>query len=339
VDATVLTDRPTGAARVVRGLLSALSTADPELSVVALAREGTPPPPDVATWTVAPRRGLGWELRGAAAAARAAEADLLFTVRELVGPRNPPTVLHVFEPPAYRIRRSVGRNAAKDALLAAVFPRSLRRAAAVTAGSATTASWLRDRYGVDAEVVLPGIDAEFFEPGRAAERRRPYLLHIAGADPRDATDLLDRALRQLGREAPCVVVAGGGGSSLSSASVERVGWVDDDELRALYRGALALVHLARYEAYGGLPALEAMALGTPVVALRAPGVTEALEGAALLVDRPDPASLAHALANVVRDAALRRELAAEGRVRVEPLRWERAATQFAAVFRRALSAP
>jgi glycosyltransferase involved in cell wall biosynthesis len=201
----------------------------------------------------------------------------------------------------------------------------------VTAGSATTAAWLRERHGVEAEVLLPGIDSEFFEAGPSAEREEPYFLHIAGSDPRDATELLDG----LGPDAPLVLVAGGGGAGLASPRVERLGWVSDDDLRRLYRGAVGLVHLARYEAYGGLPALEAMALGTPVIALEAPGVTEALAGAARLVERPASSALEAAMAELARDASLRGRLVEAGRARVEPLRWERVAAQLADVCRRA----
>jgi glycosyltransferase involved in cell wall biosynthesis len=112
--------------------------------------------------------------------------------------------------------------------------------------------------------------------------------------------------------------------------------VSDPELRSLYRGALAFVHPSRYEAYGGLPALEALALGTPVVALEAPGVTEALQGAALLVEGADPAALAGALRAILSDPELRSRLVQAGRERVAPLRWERAARELAAVFERTL---
>ncbi len=152
------------------------------------------------------------------------------------------------------------------------------------------------------------------------------------------------ALADPGPILPRLVVAGSGSLELGARAaaigvadrVEVRGWVSDSELRALFRGAVAFIHPTRYEAYGGLPALEALALRTPVVAFEAPGVTEALAGAALLVERPDPKVLAEALRIVASDSSLRRRLAEAGRERVEPLRWEQVARELAAVFRRVL---
>jgi hypothetical protein len=70
--------------------------------------------------------------------------------------------------------------------------------------------------------------------------------------------------------------------------------------------------------------------------LRAPGSTEALEGAALLVDRAEPELLAAALRQVTGGQALRERLSRAGQERVEPLRWDRAAAEFTAVFHRLL---
>ena len=124
-----------------------------------------------------------------------------------------------------------------------------------------------------------------------------------------------------------------------SVDVDIAGWVSDDELRELYRGALALAHPTKYEAYAGLPALEAMALGTPVVALDAPGSTEAMEGVGVVLPREDAMLLAQAFARVRDDAGHRADLAARGRVFAQRLTWEAAAAGFAAAFRRALGRP
>jgi glycosyltransferase involved in cell wall biosynthesis len=356
VDATPVTARATGAGRAIRNLLATLPAVDPGRSYLALvteegARAVEHAAPDVELHVVASGRGLAWELRCAAGAAAEHGADLLFTVRELVGAGPPPTVLHVFEPPAYRLRagRAAGlRRTAKDALLAALLGRSLRRAAAVTAGSATTAAWLRAHHGIEATVVLPGIDDAFFETDGAAATAAPYLLHLGSGDARDRTDVVVAALARLADAAPLLRVAGLGEAGRAEfvrlaeergvgARVEALGWVTDDELRALYRGALAYVHASRYESYGGFPALEAMALGTPVVAFDAPGVTEALTGAAILVERADAEGLAAGIRELAHDPALRARLADAGRQRVEPLRWSRAARDLAAVFARVLA--
>ena len=115
--------------------------------------------------------------------------------------------------------------------------------------------------------------------------------------------------------------------------------MSDDRLRELYRGALAFAHPTKYEAYAGLPVLEAMALGTPVVVLDAPGATEAVEGVGIVVPREDPDLLADAFARLRDDSALRADLAARGRALARGLTWESAAAGFAAAFRKALALP
>jgi glycosyltransferase involved in cell wall biosynthesis len=305
--------------------------------------------PDVEVHEVPPTRGRAWERHGAGLAA--AGADLLFTVREAVPLAGPPTLMHVFEPPSYRLR-TVGRPGAaelkrvtKDALLAAGFRRSVRRAAAVTAGGQATADWLAHHTGRTAEVVLPGIDPVFFRdegppPGEAA-----YALHPASGDARENTPLVLRAFARSELSGLRLVLVGTPASAQDrirrvarrlGVDVELPGWVTDERLRELYRGALAVVAPTKYEAYAGLQALEAMALGTPVVALDAPGVTEALAGRALLIRREDPRELAAAIVRLWADHELRADLATRGRAFAHELTWERSAASFAAAFRRAL---
>jgi glycosyltransferase involved in cell wall biosynthesis len=118
--------------------------------------------------------------------------------------------------------------------------------------------------------------------------------------------------------------------------VELPGWVTDERLRELYRGARAVVAPSKFESYAGLQVLEGMALGTPAIALDAPGVTEALEGRAILIGREDFNELADALVRIRDDEALRVHLAARGRELAHGLTWERAAAGFAAAFRKVL---
>jgi glycosyltransferase involved in cell wall biosynthesis len=356
VDALALGQRSKGAARVLANLLACLPGADPQLRYVALvAGDGVARlrevAPDVDALEVEPSGGLDWELRGVARAA--ASADLLFTVREIVPRSGPPVHMHVFEPPSYRLQAR-GRptstelkRLAKDALLTLGFRSSVRRAATVTAGSQATADWILRRSGCAAEVVLPGIDPVFFTDGGAASPETPYMLHFSSGDARENTDLVLRAFGA-NRFAGVRLVVVGTPERLQEAirarartlgaDVELAGWVTDERLRELYRGALAVVTPSRYEGYAGLPALEAMALGTPVVALAAPGVTEALEGRAVLIRTEDVDALAAALSRIRDDDALRAELVRRGSELARSLTWEASASSFAAAFRRALEA-
>jgi glycosyltransferase involved in cell wall biosynthesis len=115
--------------------------------------------------------------------------------------------------------------------------------------------------------------------------------------------------------------------------VEFVGWVSDERLRDLYRGAIALVHPSRYEGFAGLQPLEAMAQGIPVLALDAPGTTEALDGVAELVRTEHPEDLADAMRRLATDEIHRARLGETGRERVCDFTWERAAARFVEVFK------
>ena len=355
VDALALGARSKGAARVLANLLACLPAADPQLRYVALvAGEGVKllrdRAPEVDVIEVDPSGGLGWELRGVARAA--AGADLLFTVREVVPLSGPPVLMHVFEPPTYRLRARGRPDAAevkrlaKDALLTAGFRWSVRRAAAVTAGSQATADWVRRHTGRSSEVVLPGIDPVFFtDKPMVSSEELPYMLHLSSGDARENTDLVLRAFAT-GKVAGIRLVLVGTPDRLReqirrraralNLDVELAGWVTDERLRELYRGALAVVTPSRYEGYAGYPALEAMALGTPVVALEAPGVTEALEGRAVLVRGEHAESLAEALARLRDDEGLHADLVRRGRAHAHSLTWEASAAAFAAVFTRTL---
>lgn len=354
IDATLIGARTKGAGRVLRNLLRELPAADRDHEYVGLVTDdGARVLADDDTAilrTVSFRRGLSWELSGVARAALAAGADLLFTVRELTPRRRLPTVVHIFEPPIYRLRSGVPRSPveakhlAKDAVLAAMLRASVRRAAAVTAGSATTAEWLRAHTGAEARVVLPGIDPVFLsQEDPAPTGGAPFVLHPATGDRRENTDLVLRAWTSQTLADIELVLVGASSTERERLRAEIVrlgiesrvdarGWVTDEELRQLYRTAAAVLHPTKYEAYAGYPALEAMALGTPVIALAAPGATEALSGAAVLLEHETAEAIASAVAALVADPARRRALGREGRARARELTWDHMASELAAVF-------
>lgn len=350
IDATPVSPRATGATRVLTNLLAVLPAVAPENQYLALVTPAGAPvvavaAPRVELTEVDVGSGIGWELWGAGKAAANAGADILFTVRECAPMVGPPAVIHVFEPPAYRLRaKTFDRRFVKDAFLHVALRRSARRAAVVTAGSQTTAAWLRRRYGIEPPIVYPGLEASFFIDGEPPSGVAPYFVHLAGGDPRDNTALVLSAVARARLPGVRLMVIGtperlrprllARVAELGLGEVaEVVPWVTDERLRGLYQGALAVIHPSRYEGFAGYPALEAMALGTPVVALEAPGVTEVLQDVALLIERPDPALLAAALERLADDPELRRGLARKGRERVRGLTWEAAAESFAVVFR------
>ncbi len=109
------------------------------------------------------------------------------------------------------------------------------------------------------------------------------------------------------------------------------GYVAEEDLSALYSGAVAFVFPSLYEGFG-LPALEAMACGTPVVTSNTTSLPEVVGDAALLVDPTDPDQLCEAMSTILSDHSLREELRRKGLMRAAEFRWEKCAELTAEVY-------
>jgi glycosyltransferase involved in cell wall biosynthesis len=114
-----------------------------------------------------------------------------------------------------------------------------------------------------------------------------------------------------------------------------IGWVGDETLPGLLRAADLFCFPSLYEGFG-LPPLEAMAAGTPVLAGRCPAVEEVLGDAALLVEPTEVESIAIALARLVEDDPLRQRLARSGRARAIAFSWDRSAAETLTAYRETL---
>jgi len=204
--------------------------------------------------------------------------------------------------------------------------RSLERASRVACVSRAVADEIVRGFAVPAsmiELVPNGVD-EFFTPGGEEE---DYILFTGTLEPRKGIVELLAAWRRLGASRPRLVLCGDAGWKThvpDEPGVEVTGYVTKERLRDLYRGALAFVYPSRYEGFG-IPPLEAMACGSPVIATRTGAIPEYAEGAALLVDANDVEGLRDAIARVLSDAALRRELRARGPERARSWGWDRGA--------------
>jgi glycosyltransferase involved in cell wall biosynthesis len=117
--------------------------------------------------------------------------------------------------------------------------------------------------------------------------------------------------------------------------VRVLGYVDDTDLAVLMAGALALAFPSLYEGFG-LPALEAMACGTPVLTANTSSMPEVVGDAGLPVDPLDVEAITAGLARLVADDALRRDLRTRGLARAATFSWERAAHETLAVLRAAV---
>jgi glycosyltransferase involved in cell wall biosynthesis len=315
VDVSPLVQTRAGTARHVRGLVGALR-ARPGLELELVSFGGTGRASSVL-------RDAIWYPVGLRRRARALDLLHCTTFR---GPARAaiPTVLTVHDlailrsPEAFpRWHRLYG---------SAGLLRVLRAADAVVAVSEFTRGEVLELAGVPAErvrVVPNGVDPMFTPEGEAAEG--DYVLAVATLEPRKNLGRTVEAARLAGVELRVVGARGWGG-------VEVEGWVGelpDSELAGLYRGARCVVYASLYEGFG-LPVLEAMACGTPVVTSRATAMEEVAGGAAVLVDPLDTEAIAAGIADAV---ARRDELVPAGLRRASELSWERAADAVEALWR------
>lgn len=237
---------------------------------------------------------------------------------------------------------------------------SCRHARRLVAISESGRQDIHRQFGVPPEridVVTPGVTADYrpLPPAEvdAFRRRqsldRPFFLHVGTLQPRKNIPVLLDALARLGRPDAWLVLVGGKGW-LYDEIFERVrelglaervrfaGYVDDAELPLWYNAAAALVFPSLYEGFG-LPIVEALACGAPVIAADTSSLPEAGGTAALYFDPHDADALAAQLAAVLNDEALRRRLREAGPAQAARFSWERAGREMAAVYQRALGQP
>lgn len=247
-----------------------------------------------------------------------------------------------------RLRRSAAFRAGLRA--------SMRRADRIVVPSHAVAGALREvmpAIAADVVRVVPhGVAESFAAPApdaRAATLARlglarPYLLHVGTVEPRKNVDVLLDAwerLRGAGRDLDLVLAGRSGwnvatlerrlAAARATGRVHHLGYVADADLPALYASACLCVFPSAYEGFG-LPSLEAMACGAPVLASDAGALGENLDGAAARA-AATPSALAAAIASLLDDPAARAALAAAGTARARAFRWDRAAAATLACYR------
>ena len=233
-----------------------------------------------------------------------------------------------------------------------VVPRSVARTDRVLADSESTRDDLIAHFGTPPEkvhVLYCGVDARFHpekEPGEQERLRdrysieSPYVLSVGTLQPRKNYVRLIKALANLPPVNLQLVIAGGRGwlyeDVLAEAEkhgdcVRVLGFVDDADLPALLRNAALFAFPSLYEGFG-LPVLEAMACGVPVVCSNASSLPEVAGDAALTIDPLDTDGLAEAMSRVLADADLRQEMIDRGLAQAARFTWEKAARQLLGLF-------
>jgi len=237
--------------------------------------------------------------------------------------------------------------------------RAARRAAKIITGSINSKEDILKTYGLEegkVEIVLCGVDPAFFEPPgpRRIEEvavkyglRRPYILSVSRLNPRKNLDVLAGAFSRFkaaGRRPHALVIAGrqdfetkktiASVRAAGGADVCLPGFVADEDLPSLYHGAETFVYPSLFEGVG-LPVLEAMASGVPVLTSATSSLPEIAGDAALTVNPRSEEEIAAALARLSDDRALREMLSTKGRTRAREFSWETAARRTLEIYRSA----
>ncbi len=246
------------------------------------------------------------------------------------------------------------------AYLESAVPRSVQRADFIVTDSENTKNDVVCLLGARperVEVVPGGVDPAFHpetDPERLRQLREhlgvgetPFILFVGVIEPRkNLNRLMDafaifKARRRLPHK---LVLVGRRGwlwegivshaeSSPVAGDILFAGYVPEEQLSALYTAADVFVFPSLYEGFG-LPPLEAMACGTPVLASKAASLPEVVGDAGLLVDPHEPEQMAAALELLVLDEGLRADLRRKGQERAASFTWQAAATKLLAVYRR-----
>lgn len=243
--------------------------------------------------------------------------------------------------------------------LARAVPKSIKKATKVIAISQNTKKEIIEEYGTDPakiEIVYPAVDHDYYKkssPELVKEITskykidKPYILSVGTQEPRKNLVGLLRAYSALDEEIKqkyALVLTGGKGwldteinnlynELKDKYSVIRTGYVEESELPPLYTGAAVFAYPAFYEGFG-MPPLEAMACGTPVVVGNNSSLPEVVGDAGLLVDAKNTQDIAKALTRVLTDKKLADDMIQKGLLQAQKFNWVTEAKKLAEIFRR-----
>ncbi len=240
-----------------------------------------------------------------------------------------------------------------------VVPWSVRRATHILADSQATKDDLIQFYNTPDEkvtVLYAGVSSDFqpvsSDKKLAAIRKKyhlgskPFILTVGTVQPRKNYELLVRAFAKLDADVTLAIAGGKGwlerGLSAEIAThnlqkrVKLLGFVDDADLPALYSAATLFVMPSLYEGFG-IPILEAMACGVPVIASDSSSLPEVVGNAGVMLPAEDETAWTNAMQTLLRDSSRRAQMVGMGALRAHKFTWQRAATQLQSIYANLLS--
>jgi glycosyltransferase involved in cell wall biosynthesis len=242
----------------------------------------------------------------------------------------------------------------KQQMMHAIGQRIVQRAIRIIAISEHTKKDIVKYYNVPSEkidVVYLAADKYFFDPYSKNEKdailakygiNKPYVFYVGGIDPRKNVNIIFKSLRLLlEKQQYCPILAFAGNISnqreypamlnlIRTLGIENrikfLGYVEDKDLPLLYSASIAFIYPSLYEGFG-LPVLQAMAAGTPVITTKLSSIPEVAGNAALYIDPNDPLSLAQTMEGIISNNTLRLSLIDAGRKQASLFSWKRTANE------------
>ncbi len=206
-----------------------------------------------------------------------------------------------------------------------------------------------EEYGADDDkikIISPAIDPTIYKPAKSTEINnilnkydiaKPYILYTGTLEPRkNIVGILDAyaSLTKNMKSDYCLVLAGGKGwldgeiqqklKELADCDIITTGYVPDDDLPALYSGASVFVYPSFYEGFG-MPPLEAMACGTPVITSNNSSLPEVVGDAGIMIEADDIKALASSIQKVLTNEKLAKEMSKKGLAQAKKFSWEKSA--------------
>jgi glycosyltransferase involved in cell wall biosynthesis len=370
IDAYQMAPAVTGTDRQARNVLRELQLLDTANHYVVIVNERHRFVADVVTapnFTLLPlriRRLALWRGFGLPRIVRRERADVFFSFHNLAAPlvKNSKIVVSALDLIPFVYQRAYFRGFVnrwvRRPLVLGMMTAAVRLGDAFLANSQFTRQSVAQRFGIGADRLFVGqLQAEpaFFEKAGAeriaavrAKYRLPerFVFCLGGSEPRKNVAAVIRGHHLLPGElqARYPVVVGGAAwqdTSLPIADdplVRHIGFVDDADLPVLYASAAVFACPSLFEGFG-LPALEAMACGTPVLTSNTTSLPEAVGDAAVLVDPGDVAQIRDGLEKILTDARVRAELIASGAENVARFSWRQNAEVLLSIFNRVCPCP